>query len=240
MEVELAPCVREAARRTTPLMRWFDGRVDAQTNVDHDEALLEAARPAARVGLLIDVSVSLGIGQHPSDRPATRAGRLAIPVVRRRSGGSGLLHMDGDLAWSIVLPRTDPLFPRDYVNAYGRLGAGAVEFLADLGIEAEWSAPFGFSDSFCLLGPRGRVLTVDGHAIGGAAQHVTRGALLHQGMISYQLDRHLLDRLFDIDDRIAGRYLASLRDLGIAEPPHLLGSRLLDSLGESLDVERLG
>jgi lipoate-protein ligase A len=215
-------------------MRWFDGRIDAQTNVDHDEAILRTGHAAARVGVLIDVSLSLGVAQSNDVPAAVTARRLGIPVVRRSSGGTGLLHMEGDLAWSIVLPRRHPLLPGDYVHAYSRLGRGAVEFLADLGIESEWSRPFGITDAFCLLGPRGQVLTVGNHAIGGAAQHVTRDALLHQGMISYRLDRHLLDRVFDLDDRMVCRYLTSLRDLGTVEPPHVLGPRLLENLAASL------
>jgi lipoate-protein ligase A len=223
-----------ASRPGELAIRWYDGRIDAQTNVDHDEAILASGQPAARVGVLIDVSVSLGVAQADGVASAATARRLGLPVVRRTSGGTGLLHMDGDLTWSVVLPRHHPLLPRDFVHAYDTLGAGAVAFLAELGIESEWSLPFGIVDDFCLLGPRGQVLTVDSHAIGGAAQHVTRHALLHQGMISYRLDGDLLRRVFDLDDRLVSRYLTSLRDLGTAEPPHVLGPLLLEHISRAL------
>jgi len=215
-------------------VRWYDGRIDAQTNVDHDEAILRSAQTAARVGVLINISVSLGVAEPDGVPAAATARRLGIPVVRRATGGTGLLHLDGDLTWSIVLPRHHPLLPKDFVHAYSALGAGVVRFLAELDIEAEWSRPFGIVDSFCLLGPRGQVLTVNHHAIGGAAQHVTRTALLHQGMVSYRLDGDLLHRMFDLDERLVSRYLTSLRDQGVAEPPHVLGARLLELLSESV------
>jgi lipoate-protein ligase A len=222
-------------RPGAPSTRWYDGRIDAQTNVDHDEAILESGHAAARVGVLLDVSVSLGVAQTPDTSAAVRARRLGIPVVRRTSGGSGLLHMDGDLVWSVILPRPHERLPKDFVHAYESLGAGAVRFLAELGLEAEWSGPFGIVEDFCLLGPRGKVLTIEGHAIGGAAQHVTKSALLHQGMISARLDSHLLHRLFDLDDRMVGRYLTSLHDQGIAEPSHVLGPRLLEQLAMTFE-----
>jgi len=53
-------------------------------------------------------------------------------------------------------------------------------------------------------------------------------------MISYRLDGDLLHRMFDLDERLVDRYLTSLRDQGVAEPPHVLGPRLLEHLTESL------
>ncbi|HUI38248.1 MAG TPA: hypothetical protein VLY85_01300, partial [Thermoplasmata archaeon] len=162
------------------------------------------------------------------------ARRLGLPVLRRRSGGLALVHLDGDLVWSVVLPRSDARVGRDFARAYGRLGRGPVALLRDIGIAAEWSEPLGLSREFCLLGPRGRVLTVGGRAIGGAAQHLSGSALLHQGMVSYRVDRGILAAVFGEEGRGFGPRITSLSEIGVAAPPPELGKRLLEHLAREL------
>ncbi|MCI4360519.1 MAG: hypothetical protein L3J91_02345, partial [Thermoplasmata archaeon] len=89
----------------------------------------------------------------------------------------------------------------------------------------------------CLLGHRGRTLTVGGRAIGGAAQHLTGNALLHHGVLARTLDRPLVRRIFALPEAVAEEHLTSLEELGAsAEPGRLadeLGTALAASLGSS-------
>ena len=173
-------------------------RLSVAANLVEDERLLAAAAPSWRVAEIAGPSMTLGVAQAGEPASAARAQAARIPVVRRRSGGTGLIHEEGDLAWAIVLPRSDPRVGRDFARAYSRLGAAVVEALSDLGLDAEWTPSAGVSDEFCLLARTGHALTVRGRAIGGAAQHLTRTALLHHGSLSVRVDRARLRSVFEI------------------------------------------
>lgn len=199
-----------------------------------DERALRLGRPAARVAVVRDRAVSFGVGVRLDPGFLGKAEREGVPTIRRTSGGSGLLHEPGDLFWSIVLPRTDPRAGADFRRAFGRLGTGAVRFLARRGLAAAWTAAPGAAPDYCTLSERGEVLSVDGRIVGGAAQHVTSSALLHHATISTELDRSTIDRLFDLPSPGPTQRLASLRELGLTEPPEELGTDLADAILDSL------
>ncbi|HEV2428481.1 MAG TPA: hypothetical protein VGV64_01360 [Thermoplasmata archaeon] len=216
------------------MLRWRDGTVDATSHLERDETLLATGRPACRTAVLIGTALSIGVAQKGTEPSIRTAQALGLDVVPRASGGTGVVHSEGDLGWSIVLPRTHPLVGRDFSTAYARLGAGVVAFLGDLGLRAQWTEAPGLSESFCPLGRRGSALSVDRRVLGGAAQHATRDALLHQGIVQYTVDRPLLERLFDLDGPTLQDRLGSLRELAIDEPPPYLAERLLERLRETV------
>jgi lipoate-protein ligase A len=191
-----------------------------------DEELLREARPVARVAILSHAALSVGVSQHDDAPCVVRAHRLGIPVVRRSTGGLGIWHAPGDLVWSRVLPRSDPRVGRDYSKAYGRLGAGVVRFLHELGAAGTWQAPANLPGEYCLLSGRGLVLTVDGRTVGGAAQHITREALLHHGVLPYRLDPQHLQSLFDLTPELVESRLTDLERIAPGRRPGELAGRL--------------
>ena len=209
-----------------------EGRLEALENLRRDEEVLAAGVRRARVATLHGPVVSLGVSQ-PSGAPAAqRARALGIPVVRRRSGGTGLLHQEGDIVWAIVLPRSDPRVGRDYARAYARLGASVVQAFSDVGLPGRWTEALGVSDEYCLLAPRGQVLTVHGRVVGGAAQHATSVALLHHGTINVTVDRERLAMLFDLRPDALGERIVGLQELlGVRGPTELEGA-IARRLGE--------
>ncbi len=148
------------------------------------------------------------------------------------------MHLPGDLVWSVVLPRSDPLVGNDFLRAYGRLGRGAVEFLHNLGLSAAWTPALGLAAQYCTLSERGEVLSARDRIVGGAAQHLTSSALLHQGTISTELDRPLVDRLFDLNAPSPTARLSSLRELGTTAPPEELAERLAAAILAALGPDR--
>ncbi|HLN50856.1 MAG: biotin/lipoate A/B protein ligase family protein [Thermoplasmata archaeon] len=199
-------------------------------NFDSDERLLRSERSAVRVGVLLDRAVSFGVGVSRSAPFLARAASDAIPTIRRSTGGSGLLHLPGDLVWSIVLPRADPRVGRDFLRAYSRLGRGAVRFLDRCGLPAAWKPAPGSAAEYCTLSERGEVLFVRDRIVGGAAQHLTGSSLLHQGTISTDLDRPMIHRLFDLRPSGPAGQLDSLRGLGVRTDPQVLAAGLLEAL----------
>jgi len=199
-----------------------------------DERALRAGLPGSRAAVLSDRSLSYGVGVPEAAPFVQRARQAGIATVRRSTGGTGLLHEPGDLAWSIVLPRGDPRVGRQFPRAFGRFGRGAVRFLADLGIEAEWVDAPGLDPGYCTLSARGAVLASRGRILGGAAQHLTGAALLHHGAISLTVDRPTIDRLFDLAPGGPSVRLSGLRSLGIGDEPEQLATTLARRLEEDL------
>jgi lipoate-protein ligase A len=212
-----------------PLAFW-DGRVTAQANVARDDELLRVGVVSVRAALLSDRSVSVGVAQRPPDPVFALASTRQLPVVRRSTGGTGVLHLPGDVVWSVVLPRGHPLVGSDFTCAYPRLGQGVIDALAEFGVRSTWSPPFALSDHFCLLGPRGNVLNAEGRALGGAAQHVTRDALLHQGMVAGTIERSLLGGLFDLAPDLLEHRTTALAELAPAVSTERLAMRVLEHL----------
>ena len=199
-------------------------------NLRVDEELLRAGRPIARVAVLVDRALSIGVGVPESAMYLTRARERGWPIVRRGSGGEAVLHAGGDLAWSLVLPRTDPRVGHDYSRAYARLGRAVVRFLAEAGIRSRWAPAPHLSESYCLLGPRGSALYVDDRVLGGAAQHVTARALLHHGILPRTLDVRALEEIFGVPRKGGLERLTSLQELGLTDSPRRLGARLAEQL----------
>jgi lipoate-protein ligase A len=176
----------------------IDPRASLEAAVAGDEAALHLGEPCVRVSRLKERTLSLGVSQPATVPPALRAARAGLPVSRRLSGGVALLHEEGDVLWSIVLPRDSPLVGRDFVRAYPRLGEGVARALGSRGVRAEWlPAPLSFP-TYCLFSGKGFVLSGSRGALGGASQHLTSKTLLHHGTLSTSLSPETLEALFDM------------------------------------------
>lgn len=204
-------------------------------NLRRDDRALAAGAPAVRVAVMSDRAVSFGIGVPPTASYLDRARAAGFAVERRSSGGTGVMQAPGDLAWSLVLPRDHPAVGRDYLRAYDRLGRGVVRSLAGHGLAVSWVSPPGLSDEYCLLGTRGLVLSAPSGIVGGAAQHLTRTALLHHGHLAVRLDREVLCRIFDLEGAGGAGRLSSLEEAGLTTPVGELATSLAESLERELD-----
>lgn len=182
-----------------------------------DQRRLGVSEWGVRVRVLRGVTVSYGIGERPGAGYLRRAEHEGIPVARRTTGGTGVLHLEGDIAWSVLAPRTHPAVGKDFVRAYGRIGAGLVRWLGARGLPGEWRPAPGLDTDYCVLSGRGEVLTAGAKVLGGAAQHLTRSALLHQGMIARRVDPERLRRVFAIDDAVRLERLTGLDELGVRD-----------------------
>jgi lipoate-protein ligase A len=202
-----------------------------------DARLLRAGQLAVRVAMLGDSAVSYGVGVREDAGYLGLAKGVGISTVRRSTGGTGVLHAPGDLAWTVVLPKDHPAAGRDYVRAYARLGAGAVRFLRDRGVTASWVPPPGVSTDFCFLSARGEVLATGPRILGGAAQHVTRDALLHQGVLPLHVDRRRIQALFGLDPALLAERLVGLRELGLRERPEILAQELEEALSSEFRAD---
>ncbi|MCI4372625.1 MAG: hypothetical protein L3K02_03155 [Thermoplasmata archaeon] len=209
----------------------FSTAVQAQRN------LLREGAPAVHVAVLDGTVVSVGVGV-PDEVPYLgRARSRGLPVVRRSSGGTGILHLPRDLVWAVVLPRSHRLVGRTYVHGYSRLGAGVVTALATYGLASAWVPAPGLSEEYCPLGPRGYVLEVDGRIVGAAAQHLTGSTLLHHGTLSHRVDRALVRDVFAFPDPSVADRLMGLEERGLDEAPDRVAEAVRRGLARALEIE---
>jgi lipoate-protein ligase A len=187
------------------------------------------------VGIVDRAGVSAGVSVDAESPALLRARGAGLPVSRRTTGGTIVVASPGDLVWSLVLPVASEGADRPRLHAYARLGEGVTRWLERSGVRASWGEAFGYSDEFCLLGPRGSVLVADGRALAGAAQHRSAHALLHHGLIVRTIDRRRLARLFAMDPRVLRQTTTSLEELGVMAPAAELARRLADSLRSVAD-----
>jgi lipoate-protein ligase A len=208
--------------------------LSAAESFREDERAVRQAAPVVRATVLTDLSVSWGVGTHETSEFLARARSAGAAVLRRTTGGTGVLHLPGDLVWSLVLPRSDPMVGRDYARAYARLGVGVVRFLGAHGAEARWEPGPTVDGDLCVLSGRGEVVTVKGRILGGAAQHATARALLHHGMLARRVDPDLLGRIFRTPTETTRTRLGALEELGIAGRPEELARELEESIRASV------
>ncbi len=211
-----------------------EGGLGLEEGIRAQERLLRAGRATVHVATLSDTAVSYGVGVRGTAPYLQRARADQVSVLRRPSGGSGLVHLPGDLLWSVVLPRADPRVGPGFVRAYARFGEGLVQMLAARGVSAHWTAPPGLSDGYCPLSSRGQVLECGGRVLAAAAQHATGSTLLHSGALSRTLDRPRIARWFGFPEPGPADSLTCLTEVGFSDGPEetarALGRHLLAAL----------
>jgi lipoate-protein ligase A len=207
-ELFVLALVRPAMQKT------IHGSLTVPEGIARDEEALSKGEIHVQVARCKTLTLSLGVSQSLESREARRAREMGVPVFKRTSGGTGLLHCPGDIFWSVVLPRDSQWVGRDFIHRYSHFGAGWVDFLSRRRLTASWiKAPDGFP-SYCLFSGRGEVLATGGRVLGGASQHVTSKALLHHGTVACTLDSVVIEEVFGMPKELT-KGLSSLEDEGV-------------------------
>jgi hypothetical protein len=217
-----------------PPVVTVDGPLPAEESARRDERMLHDGAPAVRVAILADRSLSYGVAVPRTAPYLARAEAAGIPIVARRSGGTGVVHEAGDLTWAIVLPRGDPRVGRDFVHAYRWFGEGPRRLLERLGLPAAWVPAPRLARDYCPLGDRGEVLEAGGRIVGGAAQHVIPAALLHHGFLALRVDRPGIEALFDLPHPGPADRLGGLSALGVDRRSPELAADLARAIAAAL------
>ena len=216
----------------------LDAGVDAAGQMAADEALLDAvaagaSAPALRLYRWVPPALSLGRFQPDDDVDLDACARLGIDVVRRPTGGQGLLH-GGDLTYAVAMPL--PAGTAGGVDAVYRWIADAlIAGLARVGVTAAVARHDGPAGPVCFAGQQGADLRVGDRKVCGSAQVRRDGAVLQHGSI-------LLTRLpFDETDVLLARPGApavtrdrlrgatvTLEELDAPTDPHLVADALVE------------
>ncbi len=196
--------------------------------------------------------VSVGCVQPVADLNLAACAREDLPLVRRASGGTAVLH-ESAIAYSVALPSGHALAVPDVVESYRRFGPPVLGALRRLGIEGEVIPPerahrsgrregLGSTACFAALVPyevvqRGRKLV-------GNSQLRRRGAVLHHAMLPLEFDAGRFagllrvespeerDRLADLLESLIGSLSRARGEpVGLAAAADALAAGFAESLG---------
>lgn len=184
------------AAGTNPYRRWRlidDGKHSARWNMAMDEAIMDAvadglAPPTLRFYDWDSSAVTVGRFQNV-DRDVNMAfcRSMNLPVVRRPTGGRGILH-GGDLTFSIVVPLAALGEDQGVTASYRRLASGILTGLAQLGVQAtmgECERREGRGGDCFASRSRADVLDGDGSKLIGSAQRRSGEMLLQQSSLRH-------------------------------------------------------
>lgn len=202
------------------------------------------ARAARGEALLLLTSwpgttVVLGYGQDPADADLVWCRAHGVPVLRRLSGGTGVIHQH-DLGVGLALPAAHR-WARDVHRLYGHfldvlepalaaLGGGDVRRPATTRRASRVRSPVCFEDQLADTLVRG------GRKVVGCAQTRRRGAVLIHAAILLGLEPALYEAVFRVpEERIAAALGAALDGC----EPAALGREIAARLGRTLECEPL-
>jgi lipoate-protein ligase A len=200
-----------------------------------------AGRASALVTSWPGPVVVLGYAQPPTDVDLEWCREEGIPVLRRLSGGTGVIHR-GDLGVSLVLPAKHP-WAGGIVGLYDRflgvlelaLGSvgGRVARVAEPRRGSRVRSPICFEDQLA------DTLTVDGRKAVGCSQTRRKNGVLIHAAVLLGLDAELYARVFGVDP---GRVSMALAPAVTGVPSMKVGdavlARLADDLGLVIEENR--
>lgn len=144
--------------------------------------------------------VVLGYAQKPEDADLEWCRAEGVPVLRRLTGGTGVIHR-GDLGVGLFLPQEHP-WAGGIVSLYGRFLDVLGPALRSLGSEvsrlAEPTHASRVRSPVCFLDQLSDTLVVDGRKVAGCAQTRRRGAVLIHAAVLLGLDADLYERVFQV------------------------------------------
>lgn len=144
-------------------------------------------------------SVSIGTFQKIQEINIDYLKEMNIPFVRRPTGGKGVYH-DNELTYSIVIPKTHPLFELDIVESYKEISKVFIDSLKEFGIDAQLTKKLGGENGFCFSSQNYYEVSVNGKKIIGSAQRRKKEGILQQGSIPIELDYEKIKKIFYLEN----------------------------------------
>jgi lipoate-protein ligase A len=181
----------------------ISGPVDGAWNMAIDRAVLEChaegtSPPTVRLYSWDVPTVTLGRFQKVEDVDVALALERGFDVVRRPTGGRGVLH-DDEITYSFVAGTTDGV-PRGVAASYRWLSAALVSAFTSLGVVAQLTArERGGGEAArgaCYLHATQADLSVGAAKLSGSAQVWKSDAVLQHGSFVISRDPDLEARLF--------------------------------------------
>jgi lipoate-protein ligase A len=207
-----------APLRLLPFDRLTAERQLALSEAALDEVGRNGGPPTLRIYGWPGSTTLLGAGQTASAVDREACERLGIPLLRRMSGGTAVLHDEQTISLQLTLPAVHPLLSEDIHRNFRWFSELLIAALERLGIAASWmpldraraeQAPAGLEAAcYSTLAPY--EIAVNGHKLIGHGQMRRARATALQAMIYRVFDASKTVRLL----AQTGRFQAELeRDL---------------------------
>jgi lipoate-protein ligase A len=195
--------------------RFIDsGPCDASYNMALDESIAAAVRkgdspPTLRLYGWRQTAVSLGAFQRTRDIDISYCAANDVQVVRRPTGGRGILHGD-ELTYSFSA-KNEGLFSQGLLASYKHISSAFSLALERLGlpVKTEMQRASGRNlarSPLCFQSTSYGELTINGKKLIGSAQKRWGDGFLQQGSIPYKIDFAVLAAVFkNIGQRAKGK-----------------------------------
>lgn len=166
-----------------------DGAHSGAVNMERDAQLLADHQPGQPPVLRIyrwqPAAITVGYNQDLQKFDAAAVAEAGFGLVRRPTGGRAILHAD-ELTYCVVGTSPGPLFGDSLHACYMKINEALLDFLKQLGIEADISAGESREESrgaLCFKSAGQHEIRVKGRKIIGSAQRRTGGVFLQHGSI---------------------------------------------------------
>jgi len=225
--------------------RWrlvVDDAGSAPFNMAKDEAILRGLEqgwglPCLRLYQWQRPAIS--IGRHQSVESLRGAiNEFGLPVVRRITGGRGVLHYM-ELTYSVVCDSRHELFLYGIHGAYRAISQCIVEALRVVGVDAELtlvgSSRGQLKKDSCFHAPARFEVMAGGRKIVGSSQRRFKGALLQHGSILFGMDKVMTDGVFGQGASERMSWVSEFTGSSIEDLKEILPQKIATGLGIVLE-----
>jgi len=203
---------------------------DAYTNMAIDESIMLAMKagkvpPTLRLYRWNPSAVSIGTFQGMTEEVDLEFCRMRnIDYIRRITGGGAVYHdYEGEITYSIILPKGHRLAPDDILGSYRLLCGGVVKGLGHLGIAAEFK-------------PINDVIA-SGKKVSGNAQTRRHSCVLQHGTILLDLDVETMFSVLKVpQEKISDKMIADVKERVTSVRDLLDREVSFEELREALEV----
>lgn len=220
-----------------------DGSHDAEYNMALDYAIAvyvkkKKSKPTLRLYGWNKPSVTLGIFQTTEKINLDYCYFEGIPVVRRPTGGRGILHYD-ELTYSFSSQYRE-IFGGGLFQSYYKLALVFKRAFELTGINAEISftrrTRVFHGSPLCFKSTSYGEVSFNGEKIIGSAQRRWRDGFLQQGSIPYHVDDNVLKKIFRISEKDYPSGATGIRHLMPDFDPSLLKKNIHNSFQEEFRI----
>lgn len=218
----------------------LDDDLPGHENMARDSSILQALEdgsgsPTLRIYGWDVPTISIGYLQSPVPFQG-----LAVPVVRRITGGRAVVH-SSEVTYSVTGLMDSPLFSGGIMAAYSVISACIISALKDAGVEASYSrgSSAGDRSEACFHTPSRYEVLIKGRKLVGSAQRRLKRAFIQHGSILMDTDDELNYRVFgrSISGKMAG--VCEFSAVGPERLRELLVERFAQGFGVSFKASGL-